>query len=180
MFDSKEFGVKVKSARELKNMKQSELAEKMGVSVQTISAYETGKKIPPLDNAAKICEELNISLDDLLGIPPVEKTQPVVKTLRDLVNMLETAAEAMRANPQSDIENHTCWLWITDPRISAYYEKKEKMLRLLNDETINDDLYSSWYWGEMEKLSKEKPLVEYGELPFAGGVDRGNDSKENE
>ena len=40
------------------------------------------------------------------------------------------------------------------------------MLGLLNDGTLNDDLFSTWYHGELEKLSKEEPLVMSGELPF--------------
>lgn len=166
MFDSKEFGIQLKNARERKKIKQSDLAGKIGVSVQTISSYETGKKVPPLDNVVKICDVLGLSLDNIIGNPVDKGIQLNPCTLRDVVYMLDTVAQAMDVTPQVKIEDGTCWLWITDQRISDFYVKKEKMLGLLKDGTLNDDLFSSWYFGELEKLSKEEPLVLLGDLPF--------------
>lgn len=47
------------------NMSQSELAEKVGVTRQTISMIESGKYNPTINLCVKICKSLNKTLDDL-------------------------------------------------------------------------------------------------------------------
>lgn len=52
--------------REHYNMTQEELAEKLQVSRQTISKWESGVNFPEMDKVLQICELYNTSLDDLL------------------------------------------------------------------------------------------------------------------
>ena len=69
-FNSALFSERLKKARADKNMKQSELAQAIGVSAATICSYERvlNTKIPSLDNAYKISRYLDVSLDWLCGI----------------------------------------------------------------------------------------------------------------
>jgi len=56
------------SIRELrirKNLTQQQLANMVGISKKTISAYETGKAVPSLRVAIKLAKVLDVSLDDL-------------------------------------------------------------------------------------------------------------------
>ena len=46
-------------------MTQQELADKLGVSRQTINAIEAGKYSPTLELAFRISEVFNVSLDDV-------------------------------------------------------------------------------------------------------------------
>lgn len=55
---------KIKTARKKAKLKQSELAEKIGISEKHLSKIETGKNFPALDNFLKIVEILNLNLDD--------------------------------------------------------------------------------------------------------------------
>ena len=55
----------IKVSRMNLNMSQSELAEKVGVTRQTISMIESGKYNPTINLCIKICEALNKTLDDL-------------------------------------------------------------------------------------------------------------------
>ncbi len=59
--------IKLKEIRKEKEMTQRELADKVGVSVQTISGYETGYSQPPLEILIKIADILEASLDYLTG-----------------------------------------------------------------------------------------------------------------
>lgn len=64
-------------------MSQEELAEKIGISRQTLSKYETGESLPDIDKCMAIAEVFGVSLDDLVnysktdsmgfGIPPKGK-----------------------------------------------------------------------------------------------------------
>ena len=65
--------------RKIHKMSQEELAERLQVSRQTISKYETGESLPDIDKCKQLADIFNVSLDDLVnyekviddvGIPP--------------------------------------------------------------------------------------------------------------
>ncbi|MCR5829111.1 MAG: helix-turn-helix transcriptional regulator [Lachnospiraceae bacterium] len=57
--------LKLKAARASLDMSQEELANKIGVSRQTISAIEKGDYNPTIKLCISICRELGRTLDDL-------------------------------------------------------------------------------------------------------------------
>ena len=57
---------KLKEARKTAGLTQIELAEKLCVSRQAITKWETGKGIPDVDNLRMISRVLNVSIDFLL------------------------------------------------------------------------------------------------------------------
>lgn len=61
------------------NITQDELAEKLFVSRQTISNYETGRSRPDIDTLMRISEILNVDVQDLLYGPPDIQGQVVEK-----------------------------------------------------------------------------------------------------
>ena len=52
---------KLKEIRIAKNLKQNELAKKVGVNYRTISSYETGARDLPVKVAKKIGEVVNVN-----------------------------------------------------------------------------------------------------------------------
>lgn len=68
--------------RKMHNLSQEELAERLCVSRQTVSKYETGESLPDIDKCKLLAEIFDVSLDDLvnydkevtgLGVPPKGK-----------------------------------------------------------------------------------------------------------
>lgn len=57
----------IRDYRKKSNMSQDELAEKLGVSRQSISLWETGQTQPTIDNIIALAKIFNISSDMLLG-----------------------------------------------------------------------------------------------------------------
>lgn len=57
--------LRMKAARAAKDMSQSELAEKAGVTRQTIGMFESGEYNPTLNLCIKICRVLDKTLDEL-------------------------------------------------------------------------------------------------------------------
>lgn len=57
--------LKLKSARAAMDMSQQELAEKVGVSRQTINAIEKGDYNPTINLCISICKVLGKTLDEL-------------------------------------------------------------------------------------------------------------------
>ncbi len=60
-------GQKLLQLRKDKHLSQEEVADKIGVSRQTISKWETDQSIPDLDKILPLCELFEISANELLG-----------------------------------------------------------------------------------------------------------------
>ena len=61
------FAEKLKSIRKKAGMSQEKLAEKIGVSRQAITKWETDAGIPDIDNMMALSTLFNIALDVLLS-----------------------------------------------------------------------------------------------------------------
>lgn len=59
----------LKSARELKKLKQSEAAELIGISVDTLSNYERGKSYPDVPIIRKIEDVYGVPYNRLIFLP---------------------------------------------------------------------------------------------------------------
>jgi len=53
--------------RKLNNLSQEELAEKLGVTRQTISKYETGESLPDIEKCALLADIFEVSVDDMIN-----------------------------------------------------------------------------------------------------------------
>ncbi len=58
-------GERIKAARKRKGLSQEQLGEKMGLSFQAVSSWETGKFIPDADHLPALAKTLDLSLDAL-------------------------------------------------------------------------------------------------------------------
>ena len=74
---------KIKKLRKDNNMTQEDLAEKLNVSRQTISKWETNIAIPDADNIVAISKLFNITTDELLDY----KVQTVQKKKQFIIDM---------------------------------------------------------------------------------------------
>ena len=62
--------IKQRLREELKGtgLTTKQIADKIGVSPEMITQYATTKKLPKLDTFAKLCKELELSADYILGL----------------------------------------------------------------------------------------------------------------
>jgi len=82
----------IRQFRILSGLTQKQLAEKIGVSSKTISAYETGRVLPPLPVLLRIAEVTNVNLESLIkkedeDFPSNQKEK--IKKLEERVANLE-------------------------------------------------------------------------------------------
>lgn len=61
-------GKKLKELRGEKRLKQSEVANQLGISVSCYGGYEQGYREPDLKTLIKICKFYDVSSDYLLGL----------------------------------------------------------------------------------------------------------------
>lgn len=69
-------GKRIKSLRSEKNIKQKDLAEKVGVSNVVLSRYESGERNPDYETLVRIANNLDVTTDYLLGIESNLDTLP--------------------------------------------------------------------------------------------------------
>lgn len=79
------FAQNLTELRKLSNYSQEDLAERIGVSRQTLSKYETGESLPDIEKCRLLAEVFSVTVDDLIsyekndeenmgyGIPPKGK-----------------------------------------------------------------------------------------------------------
>lgn len=71
-----DIGNKLYELRKSKNLSQEELADKLNVTRQTISKWETNQSTPDFDKIIPLCDIYGISADELLkGIKPETKEE---------------------------------------------------------------------------------------------------------
>ncbi len=62
--------IKERLSEEIKNsgLTTVEIAKKIGVSPEMVTQYTTTKKLPKLDTFARLCKELDLDANFILGI----------------------------------------------------------------------------------------------------------------
>lgn len=72
------FAEKLKSIRKQTGMSQEQLAEKLGVSRQAVTKWETDAGIPDIENIMAISALFDISIDELLSNEKGAKSQRTI------------------------------------------------------------------------------------------------------
>jgi transcriptional regulator with XRE-family HTH domain len=64
---SEDFGARLKTFREAKNLTQIQLADVTGSSERGVQAYELNERRPTFDKLIALADALDLSLDELVG-----------------------------------------------------------------------------------------------------------------
>ena len=67
------FGERLAALRKERGLSQEDLAEKLQLTRQTISKWETGASTPDLELLVQLAEVFDVSVDSLLGIKKPDK-----------------------------------------------------------------------------------------------------------
>lgn len=167
------FASAMREARARKKMSQKELSEKTGIATSTISSYESGGKVPPLDIAIKIAKALSLSLDALFEINAVQCENntfgKVIRLINELnesphktflaLSSLSSVADAdmrieLRLKAADDLHNRN---WA-----KGFASKWSTLLDTVTEEPDLREMYSAW----LEKKIDEAKACKLDELPF--------------
>lgn len=86
--DQNKIGKFILELRKEKNMSQSELADKLGVTDRAISKWENGRGMPDLSLMNPLCKELGITINDLLSGERIEKKEYQEKLEENIINTI--------------------------------------------------------------------------------------------
>ena len=89
--DQEKIGKFIAKMRKEKKLSQKELAEKLKVSDRSVSNWENGKNMPDLSLFKPLCEELGISLNDLMSGEKVQAKEYQEKFTENVVSVVNNA-----------------------------------------------------------------------------------------
>lgn len=97
--EQEKIGKFILQLRKEKGMTQKQLAEKLGVTDRAISKWENGRGMPELSLMKTLCDELGISVNELLSGEKIEKEDYQEKLEENILNTIEyTSKNVERKN----------------------------------------------------------------------------------
>ena len=79
--------------RKEKNLTQEQLAEKLGVSNKTVSKWETGKCMPDYSIVQNLCEQLEITVAELMNGEVAEEQSVCTYDEEQIIDLLKRTQE---------------------------------------------------------------------------------------
>ena len=136
-------------ARKKKGLSQEEVAEKLGVSRQTISKWETEETVPDIYQAKKLAKIYGLSLDELIDTNLDQKEiEEVIKNTDEKkeakinwTNAWSKKYPVLAAYQQEvDIDRYARQIreMLTDLQVKYHYNNLDSML------VLKDILYHEW------------------------------------
>ena len=136
-------------ARKKKGLSQEEVAEKLGVSRQTISKWETEETVPDIYQAKKLAKIYGLSLDELIDTDLDQKEiEEVIKNTDEKkeakinwTNAWSKKYTVLAAYQQEvDIDRYARQIreMLTDLQVKYHYNNLDSML------VLKDILYHEW------------------------------------
>lgn len=71
----------LKNIRKIRGLTQKELAQKSGITRESIGNYERGDRIPPVDTLNKIAKALGVTPNDLIGPKRITGIQELIQNI---------------------------------------------------------------------------------------------------
>ena len=99
--NQEKIGKFIAKCRKDKNMTQFELAEKLGVTDKSIGNWENGRNMPDLSLFKPLCDELDITINDLMSGEKISKDKYQEKFEENIVNTIDYSTK--RVNKYSNI-----------------------------------------------------------------------------
>lgn len=136
-------------ARKKKGLSQEEVAEKLGVSRQTISKWETEETVPDIYQAKKLAKIYGLSLDELIDVDLDQKEiEEVIKNTDEKkeakinwTNAWSKKYPVLATYQQEvDIDKYARQIreMLTDLQVKYHYNDLDSML------VLKDILYHEW------------------------------------
>ena len=115
-----------------RDLRQTDLAEKIGVKESLVSYWMNGKRAPNIERLQQIADVLNVSLDDLFR-EPIEHLKPAGHKLTREIQDDDYLSLAMTYIDQVSVWNRTQAGEIKSLLITMFYHPPEiKRIELLN------------------------------------------------
>ncbi len=120
-------GENIRNYRKKNDLTQEALAERLGVTYQSVSRWENGTTYPDLELLPAISETLSVTVDELIGMPQIEKEKRALETVDELRRECmkqeyntERIVELLRDIRRNYIDSEWAWRPWTDGNDRAF------------------------------------------------------------
>lgn len=96
--DQQKIGKFIQELRKEKDLTQLQLAEKLGITDRAISNWETGRRMPDLSLIKPLCDELGITINDLLSGERIDKEVYQEKFEENVINTIDYSNKKIKRN----------------------------------------------------------------------------------
>lgn len=150
---------RIKELRRKNSLTQRDLAKAINTTATSISAYETGLKIPSISIVKKIAEYFNVSLDWLCGVSDNQSNNGIT-TYADIIKLLILIEQHINLNLDFTTERiydsliECATIYVRDKTIQSFIKEWKKVQELHSDNTIDDDLYQLWIDKQLKQYSQ--------------------------
>lgn len=96
--NQEKIGKFIADKRKERNLTQEQLAEKLGVTNRVISNWENGKNMPDLSLFKPLCDELDISINDLMSGEKIDNQHYINSLEENVVNMVSNLEKKNKRN----------------------------------------------------------------------------------
>lgn len=96
--DQVKIGKFISKNRKKKNITQQQLAEKLGVSDRTVGNWENGRNMPDLSLFKPLCDELDISINDLISGEKIKEKDYKDKLEENIINTINYSNNVTEKN----------------------------------------------------------------------------------
>ena len=94
--NQEKIGKFIAECRKNKRMTQSELAEKLGVTDKSVGNWENGRNMPDLSLFKLLCDELGITINDLMSGEKISKSEYQEKFEENIVNTIDYSTRKIK------------------------------------------------------------------------------------
>lgn len=94
--NQEKIGKFIQECRKNKKMTQSDLAEKLGVSDRTVGNWENGRNMPDLSLFKPLCEELGITINELISGEKLDKEIYQEKLEENIINTIDYSTKKIK------------------------------------------------------------------------------------
>lgn len=136
-------------ARKRRGLSQEDVAEKLGVSRQTVSKWETGETVPDIRQSKKMATLYHVSLDELIDfdMDMQEIQEAIDKTSEDRESQIDWTNAWGKKYPvllayqtKVNVPNYACRIDLMLEELKQEYQFSEQDAMLV----LKDILYQTW------------------------------------
>lgn len=154
------FSIRIKELRSNMDMTQLQFANLIDVSTPTLSGYENDLKKPSIAVLVNIAQKCNVSIDWLCGLSDKRSTSDELDTYADLFREFIKLYKNFKFDietyndPRTHKEDTTIFSF-TDEVIPKFTNDWMNMIALMDNESIDAELYNMWIEKTLEKYDYE-------------------------
>lgn len=173
MFDKEVFSRIIRLNRQKQMKTQKQIANAVGVSSQTVSGWEAGEKLPTVDKAVALAEELGVSLDWLVGVQDsTRNANRAFLTKADYAVALLALIEEAVLTP---VDSSSTQFRIEDEDLKRFLQSRKALLDLQHSGAIDKEMAET-FLSALDAQLRERPVpqatgIESAEFFLANVID---------